>query len=636
MPAYEELRAQAEESWRPFAEPQRPLIKVGLTTCSRAAGAQETLDAVRGELAGRGLEADVMVTGCWGLCYAEPIVEVARPGRPAVLYGRVTADQVPQLIEQAVAADGIASDLAVAVLAEEPLDDLPADWRGVPPLGSLEFFRLQVRRLMGNCGVIDPEEIDHYIAHGGYEGLAKALSMTDEQVIGEVSESGLWGRGGAGFPTGRKWDFLRTAQNTPKYMICNADEGDPGSFVNRNLMESNPHLIIEGMIIGGHATGASRGFIYIREEYPLPAERMEKAIEQARQRGLLGDNVLGFGSAFDVEVVRGAGSYVCGEETGLISSVEDSRGMPKLRPPFPAQAGVFGKPSNVNNVESFASVPLILRHGAQWYASMGTEKNKGTKMFSPSGQVQRVGILEVPFGTPLSDVVMGAAGGPTEGRVLKAVQPGGPLSGIVPASDIDIGLEPDPFRERGMLMGSGGLVALDDSNCIVDLAIYFEWFAEDESCGRCTTCFAGTRRLLEILRRIAAGRGRSSDPEIMRLLADTMRYANCAHGQAAPTAIMSMFRFFEDELNEHLHNRRCPARVCRELVRYEVIHHSDELPLAEAICPTQAVVRQNGDEGESASGGARYRIDQGKCVKCDACREQAPYAIAVVDAFGPA
>ncbi len=635
MTSYEELRAQAEESWVPFAEPQCPLIKVGLTTCSRAAGAQQTLDAVRKELAAHSLQADVMVTGCWGLCYAEPVVEVARSakGGPAVLYGRVTADRVPQLIEQAVAGDGIASEFALAVLAEEPfdraqdrpLDELPADWRGVPPLDSLEFFRPQVRRLMANCGVIDPEEIDHYIARGGYEGLSKAFGMTDEQVIGEVTESGLWGRGGAGFPTGRKWDFLRTAQNTPKYMICNADEGDPGSFVNRNVMESNPHLIIEGMIIGGYATGASRGFIYIREEYPLPAERMEKAIQQARQRGLLGDDILGSGFAFDVEVVRGAGSYVCGEETGLISSVEDSRGMPKLRPPFPAQAGVFGKPSNVNNVESYASVPLILRHGAQWYASMGTEKNKGTKMFSVSGQVQRVGILEVPFGTPMSDVVMGAAGGPPQGRALKAVQPGGPLSGIVPASDVGIGLEPDPFRERGMLMGSGGLVALDDSNCIVDLAIYFEWFAEDESCGRCTTCFAGTRRLLEILRRITAGRGRSSDPEIMRLLADTMRYANCAHGQAAPTAIMSMLRFFEDEFNEHLHNRRCPARVCRDLLRYEVIHHSDRLPLAEAVCPTQAVVRENGS----------YRIDQGKCVKCDACREQAPYAVALVDAFGP-
>jgi len=619
MASYEELKASAVKAWEAVGEPQGLLIKVGVSTCSRAAGALETLAAVRAELAARGVEADVMVTGCWGLCYAEPLVEVRRPGRPGVLYGNLTADKVPQLIEGAIAGEGAAPQFALAVLADAPLD-------GVPPLRSLEFFAGQERRLMANCGVIDPENIDHYIARGGYEGLAKALAMTDEQVIAEVLGSGLWGRGGAAFPTGRKWEFLRTAPITPKYMICNADEGDPGSFVNRNLMESDPHLVIEGMVIGGYATGAAHGYIYVREEYPLPVERMEKAVEQARERGLLGENVLGSGFAFDLEVVRGAGSYVCGEETGLIASIEGSRGMPKIRPPFPAQAGVFGKPSNVNNVESYANAPLIMRNGAAWYASVGSEKHKGTKMFSLSGQVRRVGILEAPLGTPMSEVVIRAGGGPPEGRALKAVQPGGPLSGIVPASDVGIPLEPDPFRERGMFMGSGGLVVMDDSNCVLDLAIYFEWFAEDESCGRCTTCFAGTRRLLEILRRIASGRGRSSDPEIMRLLADTMRYANCVHGQAAPTAVMSMFRFFEEELNEHLYNKRCPAKVCRELVRYEVVHHSDRLPEAEAICPTAAVVRDNG----------HYRIDQAKCIKCDACREQAPYAIAVVDAFGPA
>jgi NADH-quinone oxidoreductase subunit F len=618
MSTYEELRTTAEAAWAPFAEPQRPLIKVGVTTCSRVAGAVETLEAVRRELAARGLEADVMATGCWGLCYVEPLVEIRLPGRPGVLYGNLSADKALALIEGTLVAGGTARELALAVLADDPLD-------GVPPLPSLEFFAGQVRRLMANCGVTDPEEIDHYIARGGYEGLSKALAMSDEQVIAEVLESGLWGRGGAAFPTGRKWDFLRTAVVTPKYLVCNADEGDPGSFVNRNLMESDPHIVIEGMVIGGYGTGAAYGYIYIRDEYPLPVERMEKAVRQARERGILGESVLGTGFAFDLEVVRGAGSYVCGEETGLIASIEGQRGMPKIRPPFPAQAGVFGKPSNVNNVESYANAPLIMRNGAAWYAEMGSEKHKGTKMFSLSGQVRRPGILEAPLGTPMSDVVMGAGGGPPEGRALKAVQPGGPLSGIVPASDVGIALEPEPFRERGMFMGSGGLVVMDDSNCILDLAIYFEWFAEDESCGRCTTCFAGTRRLLEILRRIASGRGRSSDPEIMRLLADTMRYANCVHGQAAPTAVMSMFRFFEEELNEHLYNKRCPAKVCRDLVRYEVAHHSDRLPAAEAICPTSAVVRENG----------HYRIDQAKCIKCDACREQAPYAIAVLDVFGP-
>jgi NADH:ubiquinone oxidoreductase subunit F (NADH-binding)/(2Fe-2S) ferredoxin len=559
-----------------------------------------------------------MITGCWGLCYAEPIVEVQRPGRPPVLYQRVTADKVPALIEEAVAADGIVEEQALAVLADQPQGN-------VPPLRSLAFFVPQVRRLMANCGVIDPGQIDHYIAHGGYEGLTKALALSDEAVIREVLDSGLWGRGGAAFPTGRKWGFLRGARRTHKYMVCNADEGDPGSFVNRNLMESDPHLIVEGMAIGGYATGASRGYIYIREEYPLPVERMELAVRQAREKGLLGEDILASGFSFDLEVVRGAGSYVCGEETGLIASLEDARGMPKIRPPFPAEAGVFGQPTNVNNVESYANVPLILRQGAGWYASEGSDRHKGTKMFSLSGQVQRVGVLEVPLGIPTSDVVLEAGGGPPEARTFKGIQPGGPLSGVVPAADVAIPLEPDPFRERGMLMGSGGLVLLDDTNCIVDLCIYFEWFAEDESCGRCTTCFAGTRRLVEILRRIAAGRGRPSDLELMRLLGDTMLYANCAHGQAAPTVVASLLRFFEDELMEHIERKRCPARVCPDLIRYEVVHHSDLLPRAEAICPTQAVLPENGS----------YRIDQGKCIKCDACREQAPYAIAVLDEFGP-
>ncbi len=616
MAIYQDIRKTAEEAWAPLAEPRRTVVKVGVATCSRVVGAEETLEALRRGVAGRSLAADVMMTGCWGMCFAEPLVEVHRPGEAPVLYQNVTADKVPALIEKAIASDRVAADLALAVVGDEGAGSVPA-------LNATEFFRVQVRRLMANCGVTDPENIDHYIARGGYEGLAKALRIGGEAVIKEVLDSGLWGRGGAAFPTGKKWEFLRGSARKPKYMICNADEGDPGSFVNRNLMESDPHLVVEGMIIGGLATDAQYGYIYIRDEYPVPVARMRLAVEQARGKGLLGKNILGSDFSFDVEVVRGAGAYVCGEETGLISSLEDRRGMPKIRPPFPAQAGVFAQPSNVNNVESYASVTLVLRHGPAWYASAGSEKNKGTKMFSLSGQVRRVGVLEVPLGTPLSDLVMVAGGGPPEGRKLKAIQPGGPLSGVIPASDVGIPLEPEPFRERGMLMGSGGLVLIDDTNCIVDLCAYFEWFAEDESCGRCTTCFAGTRRLLEILRRIGNGRGRLADLELVKMLGETMRYANCAHGQAAPTCVMSMFRFFEDELMEHIERKRCPAKACRGLVRYEVLHQSELLADAQAICPTGAIV-----------GNGVYSIDQAKCVKCDACREQAPYAVAVVDAFG--
>jgi len=620
MSAYQELRQKAEEAWQAVESPPRLRISVGIATCSRAVGANETLEAIRQEVSRRGLEADVAITGCWGLCYAEPIVEIAKPDGSRILYQKVSAERVPQLVEEALAsARGVCRELALATLSSQPVD-------GVPSLSSLDFMAVQeARRLMANCGIIDPEDIDHYIARGGYEGLAKALDMPQEDVLWEISDAGagLWGRGGAAFPTARKWEFLRDARSEPKYMIGNADEGDPGSFVNRTLMESDPHSIIEGMTIGAYATGASYGYIYLREEYPLCLERMELALRQARERGLLGQNILGSGFSYDMEVVRGAGSYVCGEETGLIASVEDRRGMPKIRPPFPAQSGVFGKPTNVNNVETYANVPLILRHGAVWYASLGSEENNGTKMFSLSGHIQRVGVLEVPFGTPLRRLVYEAGGGPPEGRSLKAIQPGGPLGGIIHARDVDLPLEPEPFRQKGALLGSGGLVIFDDSACIVDMCLYFEWFAEDESCGRCTTCRIGTQRLVEIIRRISNGDGRPSDIDLLRLLGDNMRYANCAHGQAAPTAVMNSLEAFLEEFQEHIEGKRCPAKVCRGLVRYEIVGKSPGLPEAAAICPTAAIVVHSD---------GRYTIDQGLCIKCDACRELAPEAVQVVDA----
>jgi NADH-quinone oxidoreductase subunit F len=615
MATYPELRAVAEGAWHVVERPERPLIKVVDTTCSRARGAEETLAAIREELAAGHLEANVLTVGCWGLCYLEPLVEIDRPGRPRILYHDITAERVRQLIQGTLVEDGFAESLAVAAVGQEG--------PGIPALSYLRFIAGQERRLMANCGVIDPEDIDHYVARGGYEGLAKALQKSPEEVIREVTDSGLWGRGGAAFPTGRKWEFLRGAKGSPRYLVCNADEGDPGSFVNRTLLEGDPHLIIEGMIIAAHATGASYGYIYIRDEYPLSVGRMEKILADARERGLLGGNILDSGFSYDMEVVRGAGSYVCGEETGLIASVEDLRGMPKIRPPYPAQAGIFDKPTNVNNVETYANVPLILRRGAQWYASAGSRNHKGTKMFSLSGQIQRPGIVEVPLGMPLSDVILKMGNGAPEGHTIKAIQPGGPLSGIVPASDLDIPLEPDAFRERGMLMGSGGLVVLDDGNCIVDLCLSFEHFAEDESCGRCTTCHGGTQRLVEILRRIADGMGREEDIEIMNLLSKAMVWSNCAHGQAAPTAIMSALRFFQEDLMDHIRERRCRVRVCRGLVRYEVLGPSERLPEAIAICPTAAIV----PDADS------YRVDQTLCIKCDACREMAPEAIEVGDAF---
>lgn len=615
MATYAELRKTADETWAKVANPTRPLIKVGVATCSRTVGAEQTLATFQKEVERRGMGADVMLTGCMGACFAEPTVHVQLPGGPAVIYREVKPENVSTLLD-AIGQGSVATNLAMGIAGNDGYGD-------VPPLSSLPFFRGQLRRLMANCGEIDPGNIEHYIARGGYEALDKTLKTDPEKVIQEMLASGLWGRGGAAFPTGRKWDFLRTSDRHPKYIICNADEGDPGAFVNRNIMESDPHLLVEGVIIAGWAAQADHAFVYIRDEYPVCVARVEKAIAEAYAKGLAGENVLGTGFNFGVEVVRGAGSYVCGDETGLLSSLEDRRGMPKIKPPYPAQAGAFAAPSNINNVESYANAPLIMRNGAEWWGSVGTEKNKGTKMWSLSGQVQRVGILEVPLGTPTLEVLEMCGGVPEE-RTLKGIQPGGPLSGIVPASECDIPLEPEYYRERGSLMGGGGLVILDDTNCIVDLCIYFEWFAEDESCGRCTTCFAGTRRMVEILRRIADGRGRVADLELIKLLGGIASNANCFHGQGAPTAVMTMLRWFEDELMEHIVRKRCPAKVCAGLVRYEVLHQSDRLEAAAAICPTEAVVKD--ERGQ-------WRIDQERCVKCNACREQAPYAIELVDEF---
>jgi len=613
---YEGLRLAADEAWRRVLSPDRLRVAVTVATCGRAAGVEDTLAALKSEVAARGLSLDIAVTGCNGLCHEEPLVRVTKPGGDSVLYHRVTAECVAKLLDEAL--DGVCEEMALAALSGQ-VD-------GLPSLDALPFWAIQERRLTARCGVIDPDDIEHYIATGGYSGLAAVLDgLSPEDVIARVTESTLRGRSGSDFPTGRKWDFLRTAKGDSKCLVCNADEGDPGAFVNRVLLEGDPHAVIEGMAIAAHATGAARGFIYIRNEYSLACERMENAVRQARERGLLGENVLGGGLSFDVDVVRGAGSYVCGEETGLIASVEGSRGMPKIRPPFPAQSGVFRRPTNVNNVETYADVSALFLNGLAAYVSTGTERNRGTKMFSLSGHVERAGVLEVPLGTPVERLIE-AAGGVPGGRSLKAIQPGGPLAGIMPASLVaGLALEPEEFRPHNVQMGGGGIVLVDDTACIVDLCIHFERFAENESCGRCTTCRGGTQRLVEILRRIARGEGREIDLERMRLLGGMMRNANCVHGQAAPTVVMNSLDFFADELRAHIFERRCPAKVCKGLVRYEVVggSYAKGLPEAAAICPTGAVVPADGS----------YRIDQGLCVKCNACREVAPDAIAVVDAF---
>ncbi len=614
MSAYSELHARASAAWQQFTHPSRPCVVATVSTDSHARGGAATLAELQRQIGERGLAVDVATTGSIGLSYLEPTLSVIKPDGSRVLYGPVTPERVAALLDTAVVGDGVLSDLAIGTLAGQA--------EGVPPIAEHPFFRLQVRRLMANMGLIDPENIDHAIAQGAYSGAERALAMTDEAIIKEVLDSTLRGRSGSDFPTGRKWDFLRAARGPRKFLVCNADEGDPGAFINRAVMEGDPHSVVEGMIIAARATGATYGFVYIREEYPLCAARMRKAIDDARERGLLGQSILGSDLNYDMRVIVGAGSYVCGEESGLIASIQDYRGMPRIRPPYPAASGVFFLPTNVNNVETYASAALVLRNGLDWYGQAGTERNHSTKMFSLSGHIQRPGILEVPFGTRTGDVIDQIGGGVPEGHTLKALQPGGPLAGILAASGMDLRLEPEEYRPTGTLMGGGGIVVCDDRTCIVDLCIYFEWFCEDESCGRCTTCHGGTQRLVEIFRRISRGEGKLTDLNLMQLLADSLRWSNCVHGQAAPTPVNNALKNFREEILTHILEKRCPAQVCHGLIRYEVDPARDtEVDAGAAICPTQAIKNENG----------HYFIDQDLCIKCGACREQNPEAVRLVD-----
>lgn len=623
MPAYRDLVDQAEQAGRRIEGADRPRIAVCIDTSSVALGARETLQALRDAVAGTGADADVDQVGGNGLSFLYPIVVVSKPDRTVVMYGPVRAGDAPEFVDSVLTQNQASSRWAIGALGGYP--------DGVPPMESHPWWAIQRRGLTQDMGYTDPADIDGYIARGAYAGLAKALTMSQEELIAEITGSTLGGRGGSYFPTGRKWDFLRTSPAADKSMVCNADEGDGGAWVNRMTLENDPHALFEGMTIGGWATGAELGYIYVREEYPLAYERLNTALAQAFERGVLGENIFDSGFNFDIKIVRGAGSYVCGEESGLIASIEDARGMPKIRPPFPAQAGVFGGGSNVNNVQSLHTAAFIMRHGMERWREVGTERNAGSMMFTVSGNTQRVGCFELPFGTKLGDVLNVCAGGVPEGHEFKATQVGGPLTGIVPPDWLEFGLEPEVFRENGLTtLGGGGFVFLDDTTCIVDLVSQFEWFLEDESCGRCTTCHGGTQRMVEMLRRIKRGGGRESDIPKFRLLADTLRYSNCIHGQAAPAVMMNALQWFSDEVDEHIYQRRCRAQVCKGLIRYEADRDA-------AARPEHATAMARAAETciNAVTGGS-----DGPCLDCFVCRELLPDVVKVVDAFpagaGPA
>jgi len=584
------------------ARPKAPVVSVGAATCGRAAGAAEVLATLEKELASQGVEARVVETGCIGLCEQEVLLDVQRPGEARYTYGRVTPKKVPRIVSEHLAGGEPVAEWVVGTI------DDPAH-----PYASNPAYAKQERVVLRRCGFIDPDSIEDYILSDGYEALVKCLEKGDPAwVIDEVKRSGLRGRGGAGFPTGLKWGFAAKAPGKKKYIVCNADEGDPGAFMDRSVLEGDPHAVIEGMIIGAFAFGASEGYIYCRAEYPLAVRRLHRSIAEAEKWGLLGDNILGTGFSFHLKVKEGAGAFVCGEETALLASIEGERGMPRPRPPFPAQKGLWGCPTSINNVETFANVAPIILKGADWYASLGTEKSKGTKVFALAGKVNNTGLAEVPMGITLREMVYDVGGGIQGGKGFKAVQIGGPSGGCLPADLLDTPIDYDSLTAAGAIMGSGGMIVVDEDTCMVDLAKYFLAFVQAESCGKCPPCRVGTKRMYEILERITEGKGEEGDIE--RLLALGERVKNlslCGLGQTAPNPVLSTIRYFRDEYEAHIKERRCPAGVCAALINFDIVaENCTGCTACVKVCPTGAI---SGERKEP------HKIDQSKCIRCGSC-----------------
>ena len=561
------------------------------------------------EIIKHGLEKEVVVerTGCFGLCALGPIVIIYPE---ASFYSLVKPEDVEEIVKEHLVKGRVVKRLLYAESVEE---------NRIKAIEEVDFYKKQVRVALRNCGIINPENIDEYIAFDGYKALAKVLTeMTPAEVIDTVKKSGLRGRGGAGFPTGMKWDFAAKSQNDQKYVLCNADEGDPGAFMDRSVLEGDPHSVIEAMTIAGYAIGASQGYIYCRAEYPIAVKRLVIAIGQARDYGLLGEDIMGTGFKFDLEIRLGAGAFVCGEETALIASIEGQRGMPRPRPPFPAVKGLFGKPTILNNVETYANIAPIFNNGPEWFASMGTEKSKGTKVFALGGKINNTGLVEIPMGTTMREVIYEIGGGCPNGKKYKAAQTGGPSGGCIPASELDVPIDYENLIALGSMMGSGGLIVMDEDNCMVDIARFFLDFTVDESCGKCTPCREGTKRMLEILERITEGKGEDGDIEKLENLAKNIKNsALCGLGQTAPNPVLSTLRYFRDEYEAHIKDKKCPAGVCKALLNYTILEDKCKgCGICAKNCPSACI---------SGQPKGLYTIDSSKCIKCGVCMQKCPF-----------
>jgi NADP-reducing hydrogenase subunit HndC len=585
------------------------VLVCGGTGCT-SSGSAKIIESLQAEIKKNGLNTEVAVvqTGCHGLCALGPIVIIYPE---ATFYAMVKEEDVPEIVSEHLLKGRIVTRLLYKEMVTED--------GGIKSLNDTDFYKKQHRIALRNCGVINPENIDEYIGTGGYEALGKVLTeYTPDQVIQTILDSGLRGRGGGGFPTGLKWKLAKGNDADQKYVCCNADEGDPGAFMDRSVLEGDPHVVLEAMAIAGYAIGATQGYIYVRAEYPIAVDRLEIAISQAREYGLLGKNIFNSGFDFDIELRLGAGAFVCGEETALMTSIEGNRGEPRPRPPFPAQKGLFQKPTILNNVETYANIPQIIINGPEWFAAMGTEKSKGTKVFALGGKIHNTGLVEIPMGTPLREVIEEIGGGIPNGKKFKAAQTGGPSGGCIPAEHFDIPIDYDNLISIGSMMGSGGLIVMDEDNCMVDIAKFFLEFTVDESCGKCTPCRIGTKRLYEILDKITKGQGTMEDLDKLEDLCYYIKEnALCGLGQTAPNPVLSTLRYFKDEYVAHVIDKKCPAGVCKALLSYMIdADKCKGCTLCARICPNGAI---QGKVKEA------HLIDQSKCIKCGACMEKCKF-----------
>lgn len=620
--AFSRLQAQALASWQTARRANVPYVLVGTATCGRASGALEVVRAFQEELRRTACPATLVPVGCMGHCYAEPLVAIGKPGGlPPLLYGNVTPAEVATLVKHVLLGEEFLPELLLCALEENDL---------LPSTADLPRFAREKRVVLRDFGLIDPEDIFQYFARGGYRGLARALQMHPDEVIDQVERSGLRGLGGAGFPTGRKWRICRENAGPQKYVVCNADEGDPGSFSDRAVLESSPHQVLEGLIIAAYAIGASRGYLYVRAEYPLAVARLTTALQQAQAAGVLGEKILESGFSLELSLFHGSGAFVCGEETALISSLEGRRGTPRHRPPYPAYCGFKAAPTLIDNVKTLANIPVILTQGAEAFASVGTATSKGTAVFAVAGKINNTGLVEVAMGTTLQDLVFGICGGIPKGKGFKAIQIGGPSGGCLPRQFLDTPIDFDSLRDAGAMMGSGGIVVLDEDDCMVEVARYFLDFLQQESCGKCTFCRIGTKQMQGILENFTKGSGTLEDIELLLALAEDLAQGSlCGLGKTAANPVLTTLRYFREEFEAHITDRCCPAKMCRSLISFYIVPERCERSCDACVgsCPTEAIYTTQHH---------LKAIDQEKCVKCAACMDACPPQYQAVEKFSPA